>query len=788
MNGSDKQIYRFDDFEVDLSRSCLLRGGEEKHLRQKAFLVLAYLISRSERLVSKDELFQNVWAGTAVTDDVLVQCVTEIRRAIGDNAHRPRFIKTVPKAGYRFIGPVDTVPDGSFTEEITRVEVEFEEEFDSPLDARPSAAALLPAGSSDYGTYVRYAAVSLAFVLVAASIGYFTFTSSSQATDVRLPQIEGRKAVAVMFFENQSQVKDLDWLREGLADMLITDLSRSKNLTVLSRQQLHVLLERGGYRAQQRLPLEAALEIAGKSQADVMLTGSFASLGKEVRIDGQLHDAKTGQLLAAERIIADDPGQVLNQVGLLSIKLAAHLDSGIRGSQTPGLEQAMTNNLEAYRYYSLAVEKAQALHNEEAIELLEKAVALDPEFAMAHGRIGYAYAVTGPYADKAKPYLEKAFQLSDRLTEKDRLYIMAWYSIAHQDYPSAIVPLRRIITQYPLEIEPYFRLAYLLRGENQHDEAIKVLKQGLAIDAEAKDIYNALGLIYLDIHRHDDAIAAHRRYVQIAPAEANAHDSLGMSYQCAGRYDEAIATYKHALDLNPGFGIAVYHLGHTYAQLGRYADAIEQYRHGFDIAADDRGRAVALGAMAEVYLRKGDIDRAAATAREELSQFKYAVWNSLVIALRRGDRQSAERLEEQLFAPAPFAHRGQAMPPRYLYYRRGYLALRSGRGPEAIEFFRAAVENPPLTWTLDPLEDCLANAYLELGMFDEAIAEYERILRLNPRYPLAHFQIAEAYRGKGMKDQAISFYMAFLDVWHDADLDAPQVIAARDFTAGQARL
>ncbi|HVF48210.1 MAG TPA: tetratricopeptide repeat protein [Pyrinomonadaceae bacterium] len=780
MNGSDKQIYRFDDFEVDLSRSCLLRGGEEKHLRQKAFLVLVYLITRSERLVSKDELFQNVWAGTAVTDDVLVQCVTEIRRAIGDNAHRPRFIRTVPKAGYRFIGPVDTIPDGLFTEEITRVEVEFEEEFDSPLDVRPSAAALLPAATWGYRSYARYAAASLAIVLAAASIGYFTFTSSSQ-TDVRLPQIEGRKAVAVMFFENQSQVKDLDWLREGLADMLITDLSRSKNLTVLSRQQLHVLLERDGYRAQQRLPLEAALDIAGKSQADIMLTGSFASLGKEVRIDGQLHDAKTGQLLAAERIIAEDPGQVLNQVGLLSIKLAAHLDGGIRGSQTPALEQAMTDNLEAYRYYSLAVEKAQALHNEEAIELLEKAVALDPEFAMAHGRIGYAYAVTGPYAEKAKPYLEKAFQLSDRLTEKDRLYIMAWYSIAHQDYPSAIVPLRRIITQYPLEAEPYFRLAYLLRGENQHEEAIKVLKQGLAVDAEAKDIYNALGLIYLDLHRHDDAIEAHRRYVQLAPAEANAHDSLGMSYQCAGRYDEAIATYKHALDLNPRFGIAVYHLGHTYAQLGRYADAIGQYRQGFDVAGDDRGRAVALGAIAEVYWRKDDIDRAAATAREELSQFKYAVWNSLVIALHRGDRQSAERLEAQLFAPAPFAHRGQAMPPRYLYHRRGYLALRAGRGPEAIALFRSAVENPPLTWTLDPLEDCLANAYLELGMFDEAIAEYERILQINPNYPLAHFHLGEAYRKKGMAEQAHASYLTFLDVWKNADPDIPQVIAAKNF-------
>ena len=139
----------------------------------------------------------------------------------------------------------------------------------------------------------------------------------------------------------------------------------------------------------------------------------------------------------------------------------------------------MTDNLAAYRYYSLALEKAQAMHNEEAIALLEKAVALDPEFAMAHARIGYAYAVTGDDAEKARPHLEKAFQLSNRLTEKDRLYINAWYSIANLDYPGAIGPFRKIIARYPMEVEAYLRLGYLLRGEGQHEEAVRVLKQGL---------------------------------------------------------------------------------------------------------------------------------------------------------------------------------------------------------------------------------------------------------------------------------------------------------------------
>ncbi|PYX77995.1 MAG: hypothetical protein DMG70_33205, partial [Acidobacteria bacterium] len=156
------------------------------------------------------------------------------------------------------------------------------------------------------------------------------------------------------------------------------------------------------------------------------------------------------------------------------------------------LSETMTDNLEAYRYYSLGVEKAQAFENTQAIRLLQKAIRLDPKFAMAYARIGYAYAVTDFVPQKGTPYLEKAFQLSDRLTEKDKLYLTSWYAIARGDYHAAIATLRQIIAQYPLETEAYWRLGRLLHGEEQPEEAIHVLQQGLAVDPDAKDLYNGL--------------------------------------------------------------------------------------------------------------------------------------------------------------------------------------------------------------------------------------------------------------------------------------------------------
>ena len=80
---------------------------------------------------------------------------------------------------------------------------------------------------------------------------------------------------------------------------------------------------------------------------------------------------------------------------------------------------------------------------------------------------------------------------------------------------------------------------------------------------------------------------------------------------------------------------------------------------------------------------------------------------------------------------------------------------------------------------MDAYEDCLANAYLELGRFDEAIAEYERILKLNPNYPLVHYHLAQAYEREGQNDQAHAEYQRLLQVWKDADADVPEVVRAK---------
>ena len=772
-------IYRCDDVEIDSAQGYLKRGGREQYLRQQSFHVLLYLLERRQRLITKEELIENFWHDTAVTDNALVQCIAEIRRALGDDPRQARFVKTIPKVGYRFISPVEEEP----------LVPPIQTSDSGPGFEEPNAEPILPEAARAKSWFEHpLILILMALALVAGLLALWPTLrhSGGPQAEVTLPRVPGTKPLAVMYFENQSGRPDLNWLREGLADMFITGLARSEGLTVLSRQQLHLLLGRIGHKPARDIGLEAALDIARRSHAEAVLLGSFAALGEQILISVQLFDTGNGRPIATDRMVADRPSNILSQVDLLSLKLAAHLgvaasDAGKRAS----LAEVMTKNLEAYRYYSLGVSKAQAFENAGAVELLRKAIQLDPEFAMAYARIGYAYSVTDFLPEKGRPFLERAFRMSERLTEKDRLYVAAWYAIARQDYASAIQTLRRIVDQYPSETEAYARLGRLLFREERPNETIAVVQRGLAIDPEAKDLYNVLGVCFLGLGRYDEAIAAHQRYVQLAPSEPNAHDSLGMSYQQSGWYDKAAGEYNAALSLDPEFEPAIIHLGDVYTQQGRYREAVSQYQRYIQVTRSDTARAVGYGSIAQVYWRKRDSRQGEEAAQREMSHEKRAIWNSLQFALDRGDTAEAANLKRMLFQNVPYPERGVQNELRSHDYYLGTLALRARQPDEAIRHFKQALHHLPPSSGLDLYEDCLANAYLEFGHLDEAIGEYQRILQLNPNYPLAQYHLGQALERQGQADQARAAYERFLRNWKSADADIPEIVAAKKQVAAR---
>jgi tetratricopeptide (TPR) repeat protein/DNA-binding winged helix-turn-helix (wHTH) protein len=744
MDLGESKIVRINGVEIDLQARSIKRDGVALQPRPKSFDLLLYLIERRGRVVPKDELLHNLWRDAAHTDDSLVQCVLELRRALGDDARAPRFIRTVSKSGYQL------VDEGNAAKSV------------------PPARA----GRISRRTWLWGAAIGA--VLLGAML--WMWLSRPQPAAV-LPQEAGAQQVLVLYFENQTHTPELDWLREGLADMLIAEFSRAPKINILSREQVASLARRVGWNTQNAPRLEEALAMASHARAQVVLMGSFGRFGDEVRIKVQVHRARDGSLLRTETAATRRVEQIIGEMGIISAKLARYLGSREQKISPDSLAQLMTSNLEAYRAYSIGVRHVSVLQLAEGTQLLERAVELDPQFAAAYAALGSAYAVSWGRGAEGKPYLEKAFSLSDRLSERQRMYVSAWYALANMDYPQAIGAFRQLVAKYPGEAEAYCNLGRLLEGEGQYAEAIETELRGLAADPDDPLLHNFLARVYCRAGKFDQAVTESKRYVDITGGEPNAYDSLGTSYMWHGKYAEAEAAYREALRRKPDFDIALVHLAGVYVREGRLKDAIDGVRQYLRFAPADVDQARGNAWLAWIYLRRGEIAKSReATMKEVQVSGPLAFMGRAMLALKSGDLAEAHKVVNSAGAVPERGNRGS---DRYRLYLRGNLALATGKPELAIAEFKKVLTQPEPVGYVDWFDDCLADGYLKLGQLDEAIAEYQRVLARNPNAALARYHLAEACARKGDKSLAREQYQQFLDLWKDADLDLPEVRAAK---------
>lgn len=604
----DRGILQFADFELDPACACLRRGGRELHLRRKSFEVLVELVTRRGRVASKADLIGAVWQGTAVSDDVLIQCIKEIRRVLDDDPQSPRFVRTVPRAGYRFIAPVHVE-----TEALTDIDVEV----------TPTAPVTDVSGSISLRS--RWGIAGFALAAIALAVAAWTW-----------------------------------------------------------------------------------------------LGGAFAG--------------------------------------------------------APASADAMTGDPTAYRDYALASDRAAHFRSGDAILLLERAIARDPEFAMAHARIGYVHAVANHDVERARPYFARALALAKRLSARERQLVTAWDAIARQDYDVAIATYRAYLSAYPLDFDAYVQLSRLLVGEEQLTEALAVAERGLAVDGRHANLHNALALAHAALGHRDRALAAAERYVEAAPAEPNALDTLGLMLIAQGRYQDAADAFSRAIALAPDFEVAYVHLGNVYVRMGRYRDADGAYADYLARAPSDTGRGRARLMQGLVALRRGDHDRArdlAASFVEASGPTGDTLWIDFVAGKPAAVRTALAHV------PATPASRGGRAESRFGLFARGVGALAANRPDDAVRDFTELQRYRPMHWHIDDYEHVLADTLLRVNRVEAAIAEYRRLLAADPAYPLARYWLGRALERAGDADQAHREYRAFLETWRHADPDVPEVVDAR---------
>jgi tetratricopeptide (TPR) repeat protein/DNA-binding winged helix-turn-helix (wHTH) protein len=751
--------FKVGEAEIRPDTNTIVIAGEERYLRLQAMLVLTYLLQRPGELVSKEELNRAIWNDTAVTDDALVQCVVEIRKALGDDPKRPRFVRTVPKGGYCFIGPVSDF-------------------LESPVRSPQADAPIEPARSAS--SWRKWAVAAVAVAIVGGAVLAANWPRGSSA--ITLPAQPGKLRVIILAFENPSGDEDLRWLQRGLPEMITTDLSRAPGMSVVTPGQLAQLT--GGSPA--AVDLAGAIELARRANANAIVTGSFSAVGDALRVDARVYHAD-GTLVGSESLTAARREVVLAEVDRLAASLSRALGHPLNAQQSASrLSDVMTGDLSAFREYSLGVEKGNALQWNAALSHFEAAAKADPNFAMAHARLGYTYAVTMSWPARGEAFLAKAFQLSDRLREQDRLSILAWYALAKLDFEGAVSPLRQLTERYPDDIESYWLLSRTLRGEERWDEALEVIGRGLRVNPNAKDLHNELRGIYSSTWRLDQALAAAQKYLSLSPNEPNAHDSLGLTYQQAGRYEEALRSYQRAVELDPKFDIAVFHIGNVYAEQGRYRDAIATFQKHADMMRFPEMRMRGLSAQGWVAFARGDFDTAwrLMNAVETKDAMRYDL---AIVALARGDRR---RFDAEMRKPLLASNRGSRSPRMHDLYMQGLVAKANHQPDAAIAAFREATKHPPTPWGFPTLDDGLAQALLDYGRLEEAEQEYRRLLSNNPFAARYHYRLAQLADRTGRRDLARQSYEKVVALWPNADPDVPEIVRARAWlkNAGAATL
>ena len=362
---------------ADLSNETLSdRSGNSIDLRPQAFAVLRYLFENPNRLVTKRELMQSVWAGTAVTDDSLVQCIHEIRRALKDDGHA--ILTTKSRRGYRLVLPEANAAATAAT---------------SPASKRPRRPPL---------------AVIVGSLLLVFAVGAAAWWMP------RAPPPSGKPVVAVLPFDVLEEDAAARRLGNGLTEDIITDLARFPEFQVIARDSIQIYAGRS----------ISSAEVGKALGVSFVVEGSIQCQADRLRITAQLLDAATGKHLWSDRW--DRPREDLFAVQTeISEQVSNRLGGGDGMIQKAGriaAHRKPPSNLTAYELYLLGTEKLEQINRadvEEAIKLLKRAVELDPGFARAWVELYHSYSVMTGFGADFEDNLKLAAEAAERAVMLD---------------------------------------------------------------------------------------------------------------------------------------------------------------------------------------------------------------------------------------------------------------------------------------------------------------------------------------------------------------------------------
>lgn len=397
-----KDDFRFGECLIQPQLNRIKTPHDSIRVEPKVMELLVYLAKHREEVLPKERVIQTVWPDSYVADDVLTSAVWKLRRTLGDDPKDPRYIETIPKAGYRLIAPVSYGED-----ELGFRSKELERSRRSDTKASPSE----PGGSSEEsssGRKRRQARVAAS--LLTAAIALILAIWYWPVTEKSLSKTQGRKpSVAVLYFQNLSQDRDGDIWAAGMTEAVITDLAKLGRLAVKSRLQVLPFKD-------QTPDLET---IRNELGVDVFVDTSLQKIGSELRIHTKLIDADSGDHLWAETY-ERSIREIFQVQDEISQAIATALGVELAGVQRSVLMARPTQNSAAFEYASEGIYHLDREEYDKALIAFDSALKLDPGYALAHYYKGRTYQTMEAYELAIESYnqaLPRADQFSRKLWE-----------------------------------------------------------------------------------------------------------------------------------------------------------------------------------------------------------------------------------------------------------------------------------------------------------------------------------------------------------------------------------
>ena len=686
----------------------------------------------------------------------------------------------------------------------------------SPQESSPTIQVLQPLSNK-----IVWAIAAVVVLVVAA--GYFFLRSRTAPASTAS---NGHKAVAVLYFNNLTQDTSLNWLDNGLTDMLTTNLAQVKGLDVLASDKVMGAMQRASKGGNKLNPGDAQ-KIARDAGADAYITGALLKVGAtQLRLDVRAQDTNTGQIIFSDKLEGQDVQSIFGMVDRLTAKLAGtFLPQSEAPQKGPEIEQAATSNVEAYRHYQLGLDYAHRYLVEESIQELEEAVRLDPEFALAYLVLSSEYQQSGDL-QKRDALIEKVQQLRSRLPRYEQLMLQVT-DAERSGSPEARISARQAaLAEYPRDSLNRGILALTVSAAGERDQALALFREGLALNPKDEALLNFQSYTLSAWGDLNGALAANDAYSALRPGDPNPADTRGDILFVAGKDDEAVVQYRKVLALKPDFTsyseyvkLAVVYTDQKKPDMARAA--MEQFSQkttplyrlyipGFEAqfhqSAGEMDAAIAsyreavqrLGGAKQYAAAGGYLTNLAALsvwtgkAREALAfakQQKLDAYELPAIAMLEtctGDRGASQETLQKLRESQPWIRpqlieRDQATSDMVLAIEHG-----DGQG--------ALTRGAPLGNTQLPhLLLLRGRAHLLIKDYPTAEDELRTSVRytrnmanvgtLTGRFPviemLAHYYLGQLYEQTGKRDQAINEYQDFLSHFENAHTKMTQVEDAR---------